>query len=639
MSLKTNFEVSELEILRQKFLKLSGASASLDLERFTEALRTLGVDDEQEIQRLFYMFDEDKNGAVDFREFAVNLSILMRGSDDQRIAFVFKVLDEDEDGKINLGQYSRYLKANKVMDKATNDDILGAIIEHSYLRGDLDADGLLTIAEFKSAVSHARIVCPSPVSGLSLGDHLSPGEQELLSLLGSTISFQPGQELQDPSTAKNFFLVLSGSYITTPRSNPDIVLESGDARGTFLRQRSLFGGAPGRFLTLAQSQVTLLSIPNEPFLELVYHGHPAATSLTGKLGNTMLQRIKRFEKVLIDNHLLDDEFKAEKESISAGWSLIYHSLGVNGKLRVEASKQIGSVEDLSVAYSPGVAEPCLAIARDPDMAFEYTCRGHLVGVVSNGTAVLGSSSPPSFSIFSFLKLTLFLPSFFFFFFFLNCSGLGNIGALASKPVMEGKAVLFKKFAGLDSFDIELNEDDPQKLVDHIVALEPTFGGINIEDVKAPECFFVERECQKRMKICVMHDDAHGTSVIAGAGLLNALEIVQKRIEDIRVTVCGVGAAGFTCAKYFRRLGVKAENIVCVDKDGVVYKGRKDLVNDPELYLHFVALDTEKRTLADAVADCDVFLGLSAGNLLKPHLLKSMRRDPLIFALANPTPEI
>ena len=395
--LTTQFESSELEALRHKFLRLgvgskTGTGAgehSLDLAAFKEALHGLGVHDDTEATRLFHMFDEDKNGSIDFREFAVNLSLLLRGSDEQRISFVFRVLDEDEDGKINLDQYAKYLRANRVLDKNTNDAILGAVIQHSYLKGDLDADGLLTQQEFRSAVSHARIVCPSPITGLSLGEHLSPGEQELLSLLGHTLTFQPGEELQDPSTPKNFFLLLSGSYVTRFRGDQSIVLEEGSQRGTFLRQRSLFGGAPGRFLTLAKTETKLLSIPNDPFLELVYHGHPAATSLTGKLGNMMLQRIKKYESILLQHGHLDDEFRQEKESISAGWSLTYHSLGANGKLRVEASKQIGSVEDLSVAYSPGVAEPCLAIARDPATAYDYTCRGHLVGVVSNGTAVLG----------------------------------------------------------------------------------------------------------------------------------------------------------------------------------------------------------------------------------------------------------
>lgn len=266
---------------------------------------------------------------------------------------------------------------------------------------------------------------------------------------------------------------------------------------------------------------------------------------------------------------------------------------------------MGTAADLSVAYSPGVAEPCLAIKARPELSYEYTSRGHLVGVVSNGTAVLG---------------------------------LGNIGALASKPVMEGKAILFKKFGYLDSFDIEIAETDPNKFIDIVCSLEPTFGGINLEDIKAPECFYIEKEIQKRMNIPIMHDDQHGTAIIAGAGLLNSLELVNKRIEDIKVVVSGCGAAGFTCAKYFISLGVKPENLVACDIRGVVHVGREDL-QDPSNYLNEIATNSSVRTLKEAIVDADVFFGLSVGGLLKADMLKSMNRDPLVFALANPNPEI
>eukprot|EP01127_Copromyxa_protea_P023499 TRINITY_DN881_c0_g1_i2.p2 TRINITY_DN881_c0_g1~~TRINITY_DN881_c0_g1_i2.p2 ORF type:complete len:273 (-),score=48.00 TRINITY_DN881_c0_g1_i2:663-1481(-) len=234
---------------------------------------------------------------------------------------------------------------------------------------------------------------------------------------------------------------------------------------------------------------------------------------------------------------LDTEWHHARADGLAKVSLYYHSLGKNGKLEITATKQIGTAEDLSVAYSPGVAEPCLAIKANPHTAYDYTAKGHLVGVVSNGTAVLG---------------------------------LGNIGAAASKPVMEGKAVLFKKFGGVDAFDIELDCPDPEKFIDMVVALGPTFGGINIEDVKAPECFYIEKEAQRRSNIPIMHDDQHGTAIIAGAGLLNALKLVKKDIGDIKVVVSGCGAAGFTCAKYFISLGVKRENLIAVDIKGVVY---------------------------------------------------------------------
>ena len=274
-------------------------------------------------------------------------------------------------------------------------------------------------------------------------------------------------------------------------------------------------------------------------------------------------------------------------------------------MAISSSKTVGTAADLSVAYSPGVAEPCLAIKAKPELSYEYTSRGHLVGVVSNGTAVLG---------------------------------LGNIGALASKPVMEGKAILFKKFGYLDSFDIEIAENDPDKFIDIVCSMEPTFGGINLEDIKAPECFYIEREIQKRMNIPIMHDDQHGTAIIAGAGLQNALELVNKDIGDIKVVVSGCGAAGFTCAKYFITLGVKPENLIACDIRGVVHKGREDL-EDPNNYLNEIATSSSVRSLQEAIQDADVFFGLSVGGLLKPEMLSSMNRDPLVFAMANPNPEI
>eukprot|EP00803_Ostreobium_quekettii_P010906 evm.model.scf_584.3 EVM.evm.TU.scf_584.3 scf_584:43334-50562(-) len=298
------------------------------------------------------------------------------------------------------------------------------------------------------------------------------------------------------------------------------------------------------------------------------------------------------------------DWSAWRKRLTRLWSLRYHKIGRKGKIEVTPTKQMGTKEDLSVAYSPGVAEPCTSIKKDEKYVFEYTAKGHLVGVVTNGTAVLG---------------------------------LGNIGPLAAKPVMEGKAVLFKKFADLDSFDIEIDEKDPEKLVDIICALEPTFGGINLEDIKAPECFYVEKECQRRMNIPVFHDDQHGTAIVAGAGLLNALELIEKEIADVRVVVCGVGAAGFTCAKHFLALGVQLKNMLAVDADGVIYTGREDLVDGN--YLVDLAVDTPKRTLEEAIQGADVFLGLSVGNLLTEDMIRAMAHDPVVFACANPTPEI
>ena len=283
-------------------------------------------------------------------------------------------------------------------------------------------------------------------------------------------------------------------------------------------------------------------------------------------------------------------------------ALDYHRLAPRGKIRVTATKPMVTQRDLSLAYSPGVAFACEEIAANPDTASEYTARGNLVAVVSNGTAVLG---------------------------------LGDIGPLAGKPVMEGKGVLFQKFAGIDVFDIEIDERDPDRLVEIIASLEPTFGGINLEDIKAPECFIVERKLRERMKIPVFHDDQHGTAITVGAAVLNALEVAGKRIDDVRIAHSGAGAAGIACLDMLVALGAKPENILSVDRDGVLYTGRSGLDPDRARY----ARDTAKRSLADIVDGADVFLGLSAGGVLKPEMVKTMAARPVILALANPTPEI
>jgi malate dehydrogenase (oxaloacetate-decarboxylating)(NADP+) len=259
--------------------------------------------------------------------------------------------------------------------------------------------------------------------------------------------------------------------------------------------------------------------------------------------------------------------------------------------------------DLALAYSPGVAAPCEEIARDPAAAFRYTARGNLVGVITNGTAVLG---------------------------------LGDIGPLASKPVMEGKGVLFKKFSGIDVFDIEIAEKDPQKLVDTIAALEPTFGGINLEDIKAPECFFVERELRKRMKIPVFHDDQHGTAIVVGAAVIGGLNVVGKKIEDVKLVTSGAGAAALACLGLLLKLGLRRENVWVTDIHGVVYEGRTELMDEIKATY---AQKTDQRTLAEVIEGADVFMGLSAGGVLKPEMVKRMAARPLILALANPTPEI
>jgi malate dehydrogenase (oxaloacetate-decarboxylating)(NADP+) len=284
-------------------------------------------------------------------------------------------------------------------------------------------------------------------------------------------------------------------------------------------------------------------------------------------------------------------------------ALEYHRENPPGKIKVVSTKTVVTQKDLSLAYSPGVAAPCEEIARDPSTVSLYTARANLVAVISNGTAVLG---------------------------------LGNIGPLAAKPVMEGKGILFQKFAGIDVFDIEVAENDPEKLVEVIAALEPTFGGINLEDIKAPECFYVEKKLRERMKIPVFHDDQHGTAIIAGAAVLNALEVVNKKIGEVKLVCSGAGAAGIACLDMLVALGVKRENVTAIDRKGVVFKGRTDEMDDAKARY---ARDTKARTLADAIVGADVFLGLSAAGVLKPDMVKGMARDPIILALANPTPEI
>ncbi|WP_395702922.1 phosphate acyltransferase, partial [Aquabacterium sp.] len=284
-------------------------------------------------------------------------------------------------------------------------------------------------------------------------------------------------------------------------------------------------------------------------------------------------------------------------------ALEYHEFPTPGKVAIAATKQVLNQRDLALAYSPGVAAACEEIVADPANAFRYTARGNLVAVVTNGTAVLG---------------------------------LGDIGPLAAKPVMEGKGVLFKKFAGIDVFDLELNERDIDKLVDVIAALEPTFGGINLEDIKAPDCFYVERKLRERMKIPVFHDDQHGTAIVVGAALLNGLKVVGKRIEDVKLVTSGAGAAALACLNLLVKLGLPRKNIFVTDLAGVVWKGRTELMDPDKAEF---AQETAARTLAEVMADADVFLGLSAGGVLKPAMVKAMAARPLIFALANPTPEI
>jgi malate dehydrogenase (oxaloacetate-decarboxylating)(NADP+) len=284
-------------------------------------------------------------------------------------------------------------------------------------------------------------------------------------------------------------------------------------------------------------------------------------------------------------------------------ALDYHSQGRRGKIEVVSTKPCATQRDLSLAYTPGVAEPCREIAANPDDAYKYTAKGNLVGVVSNGTAVLG---------------------------------LGDIGPLAGKPVMEGKGVLFKRFADIDVFDIELNSHNPDDIIKAVQMLEPTFGGINLEDIKAPECFYIEEELKKVMNIPVFHDDQHGTAIISGAALVNALEVVGKKIDRVKVVFSGAGAAGMACARLYEKLGVRHENILFVDTKGVLFKGRTEGMNK---YKEYFASDTNARTFADAMKGADVFCGVSAKGIVTKDMVKSMADNPIVFAMANPDPEI
>ncbi|MBN1839353.1 MAG: malate dehydrogenase [Campylobacterales bacterium] len=286
-----------------------------------------------------------------------------------------------------------------------------------------------------------------------------------------------------------------------------------------------------------------------------------------------------------------------KGKVTKEESLAYH---IGGKIEINVKSRCDTARDLSMAYTPGVAHPCLEIEKDNELAYQYTNKGNLVAVISDGTAVLG---------------------------------LGDIGAIAGKPVMEGKSVLFKKFANVDAFDIELDEHDADKIVEICKALSPTFGGINLEDIKAPKCFDIEQKLQACVNIPVMHDDQHGTAMITSAGLINALEISGKKIEEMKIVVSGAGAAGIACAKMYKLLGAK--NIVMIDTKGVIHSGRTDL----NKYKAEFALETSDRTLEDAMRGADMFLGLSAPGVVTQDMVKSMNPYPIIFALANPTPEI
>lgn len=445
-------------------------------------------------------------------------------------------------------------------------------------------------------------------------------EREVFALLGLEESHDEGAVVvKEGQYLRSFFLVIEGTVMLT-RDGAQVDTQG---PGSFIGEAALFLGdlkkanADGSVTITtsvkAMTPTRTVRVDTRAFFPLVFREHQGAAKIMQKLGQVMVARLQMLEEAVLDKlgegtltRMSRDDFVGVRKLLLSTWALKYHKIGKAGKIEIQPTKQVGTKYDLSVAYSPGVAEPCVAIHKNPAAVYDYTNKGHLVGVVTNGTAVLG---------------------------------LGNIGPLASKPVMEGKAVLFKRFADIDAYDIELkvSGDHVHLLCEVIAALEPTFGGINLEDIKAPECFLVEKQCQERMNIPVFHDDQHGTAIIAGAALLNACEITGKRMEDIKVVVCGCGAAGFTCAKFFISLGCKREHVTAVDINGVVYEGRPDLADGS--YLNEVARDTPLRKLPEAIEGTDVFVGLSAPGLLKPEFLKTMNRDPVIFALANPVPEI
>jgi malate dehydrogenase (oxaloacetate-decarboxylating)(NADP+) len=433
---------------------------------------------------------------------------------------------------------------------------------------------------------------------------LTDEERATILALAEELAVATGERVfEEGSEGESLYVVLTGGIVL--RRSGHVVVQLGP--GEFFGEMSLFN----RYVRVAEAcatePTTMLELRRHDLQPLVLRQEPAALKLVQRIGTLTVERLQRLggsrgEPIVDDPALIAlEEYRQLKERLLAGWALAYHAIGKPGKLGIASTKPAATAADLSVAYSPGVAEPSLAIRDDQAAAYEYTGKGHLVGVISNGTAVLG---------------------------------LGGIGAAAAKPVMEGKAVLFKRFADLDAFDLEVDETDPGRFVDIVCSLAPTFGGINLEDIRAPECFFIERECQRRVGIPVMHDDQHGTAIVAGAALLNALELVGKVIGGVRVVFSGAGAAGFATAKFMLALGVRREHLVLTDAHGVVYAGRGD-----GNYLEELAADTDARTLAEVIAGADVFVGVSVGDLLTPAMLRSMASKPIVFALANPKPEI
>eukprot|EP01130_Rhizamoeba_saxonica_P011818 TRINITY_DN4925_c0_g1_i1.p1 TRINITY_DN4925_c0_g1~~TRINITY_DN4925_c0_g1_i1.p1 ORF type:complete len:753 (-),score=189.58 TRINITY_DN4925_c0_g1_i1:1327-3585(-) len=595
----TKYSKGELEALHNHFLRKSEGKNQLSRKQFSDFIASFNPDSATDGS----IFDSDTDGNINFKEFAVGMSVITESDDVEKYKFLFDLWDIDGNGVLTKEEFKSYLQSTSQIE---NKDIEEKLLNEIFASIDLTGDGTVDFEEFRKGIIKQNLVMSPKVSSVSAKKKYP----FVLGILGQNITLNKGDIVIQQDSKKEYFYLVKDGELELKFNNLlfDTVLGNGDT--SFIGEDALFDTSGKHYYdaVVTSDTVSLLAVPVSDIMPLIYHSHTGACDLLTKLGNVMVERLTK-DSYLVDIGLSKEgltDFIQRKSSLLSGWALHYHSIGIAGKISIAPVKEMGTLADLSVAYSPGVAEPCLAIKENADKAYEFTSKGHLVGVVSNGTAVLG---------------------------------LGNIGALASKPVMEGKAVLFKKLGKLDSFDIEINENDPDKLIDHVVSLEPTFGGINLEDIKAPECFYVEKEVQKRMNIPIMHDDQHGTAIIAGAGLLNALELVGKDIKDIKAVVCGVGAAGFTCARYFMKLGVRPENLITVDINGVVHTKREDLIADPDSYLHKVAANTSLRTLTEAIVGADVFLGVSAPNLLSPEMLLSMNPNPLVFALANPVPEI
>lgn len=592
--------------------------ALLDRSAFANICNRLGVTEDSRAEALYNHMDKDHNGKVSFRELTATLATLVSGQSEAAVEFEFQLWDSSGDGILSCEEFTNYIvSTSRANGSKLSREALSRIAEDLFHELDDDGSGGIDIAEFKRGALRVQTATGVSTNATAGVDDISPQERSVYEYLGSRKVLGAGTELRAACTSTDeatFFFITRGEASLRYKGVDVYTGYSGSPQTALLGVNLCV--LPNEHVTIhaGDEEVEFIEVPASALSELALNGHTGAVSVYEHIGKILYNMCEPLDSRLAEAYSNKDEALASKlqewsaymRQAMRDFALQFHSIGSKGKIAVMATKSVGDSASLSVAYSPGVAEPCLAIRDDPDMSYEYTSRGHLVGVVSNGTAVLG---------------------------------LGNIGALASKPVMEGKAVLFKTFGGIDSFDIEVDETDPDKFIDHVVAIAPTFGGINLEDIKAPECFYIEPEVQRRVSIPVMHDDQHGTAIIAGAGLVNALELAGKDIAEVKIVVNGCGAAGYTTARHFINLGVKPENLIACDIQGVVHKGRADLEADPHLYLHNVATSDSARTLAEAIEGADAFVGLSAPNILTPEMLLSMKSSPLIFALANPTPEI